>query len=471
MSLSVPGILVCLGLIVLGVVLRAPVIIALFASLPFGSTAIGELPGLGGSSPLIYAFFGLLFCASLLARRGSLRDLGHVFASYWVAWIVAALVVHAVASAMILPRLFAGQTSAFVPAVSGIREVPLAPVSGNITQAAYFALSAFMFFGICVVLKTRRNIVVLRRAYFAWAIFHATLGLVDLASKLLGVGDVLLPIRTASYALLTEVQEAGFWRVTGGFSEASAFGGVTLSCVAFTFAYWRSTDSRPALALTLLLAGLLVASTSSTAYAGGAVLVFILMVAISSSALRGRITAQDVLLLALGAVGVVAVVSLYLYHETLFDPMVRLFETTLLDKASSESAQERGYWNYRSLQSFLETGGLGIGLGSSRASNWSIAVLSQLGLLGGVLMSILVFVVIRGTGRNEPAEVDREFVALAAGARAAVLGSLVAGAMVGSGADPGLLFFIGLGVIVTCRQHRSQSTARANIGQHYLPAL
>jgi len=471
MSVSILGVLVCLGLLALGCVLRAPVIIALFGSLPFGSTAIGTLPELGGSSPLIYAVIGILFCASLLVRRGSFRDLGTIFASHWVAWIVAALIMHAAATAWIMPRLFAGQTSALVPVLGGIRELPLAPVSGNITQTAYLALSGAMFFGTCIILRTQRNTVMMRRAFFTWVTVHATLGLIDLGSKLIGAGDVLFPIRTASYALLTEVEEAGFWRVAGGFAEASSFGGATLSCLAFTFVYWRATDSRPALGLTLLLSGLLLASTSSTAYAGGAVLALILMLSIISSALRGQIAFHDVLLLALGATGLVALISLYLYNESLFDPVSRLIDSTLLDKAASESARERGYWNYRSLKSFLDTGGLGIGLGSSRASNWSIAVVSQLGLIGGVLMGLLVFVLLRGAGRGELAPADRELVALAAGARAAIVGSLIAGSMIGSGVDPGLLFFISLGIIVTCRHRRSQLAAQARRTEPFSGAM
>ncbi len=471
MTLSFPGIAVCLALLTLGYFLRAPVIIALFASLPFGSTAIGELPGLGGSSPLIYAFFGLLFCASLMVKREFLRDLSCVFTSYWVAWIVGALVLHAVASAVILPRLFAGQTSVIVPTVNGMSEVPLSPVSGNITQAAYLTLSALMFFGFCVVLKTRRNITIVRRAYFTWVVVHALLGVVDLGSKLIGAGDVLLPIRTASYALLTEVEEAGFWRVAGGFAEASSFGGVTLSCLGFTFAYWRVTNSRPALGLTLLLFFLLIASTSSTAYAGGAVLALALMIGIACAALTGRIVSQDIILLGLGLVGLLVIAVLYLYHEKLFDPVLHLIETTLLDKASSESARERGYWNYRSLQSFIDSAGLGIGLGSSRASNWPIAVLSQLGVIGAVLMGCLVFAIVRGVGNYKAAQVDQECVALAAGARGAIFGSLVAGSMIGTSADPGLLFFIGLAIIVESRRQLAETADRRRVPSLYSPAF
>lgn len=470
MNLSIPGIAVCLALLVLGYSLRNTIIIALFASLPFGSTAIGQLPGLGGSSPLIYAFFGALFLASLMVKREFVRDLSCVFYSSWVPWIVCALIVYAAASSLLLPRLFAGQTSVIVPTINGMREVPLAPLSGNATQAAYFALSALMFFGFSIVLRSRFNFATVRRGYFTWVVIHALLGVIDLGAKVIGMGDVLLPIRTASYSLLTEVEEAGFWRVTGGFAEASSFGGVTLSCLAFTFAYWRVTNSRPALGLAILLSFLLIASTSSTAYAGGAVLALALMMGIICAALSGRTVSQDIVLLGLGMIVLVIIGGLYLYDSRLFDPVLDLIRTTLLEKASSESARERGYWNYRSLQAFIDTAGLGIGLGSSRVSNWAIAVLSQLGAIGAALVGCLLFLILRGVGNARTAQADQELVALAAGARGAILGSLVAGSMVGTSADPGLLFFIGLAIIMEGRRQLAETADRERIHSLYSPA-
>ena len=59
-------------------------------------------------------------------------------------------------------------------------------------------------------------------------------------------------------------------------------------------------------------------------------------------------------------------------------------------------ARSAAYWNYQSLQSVYDTLGLGIGLGSSRASSWIIAVISQLGIIGSILMGLLVLELVRG---------------------------------------------------------------------------
>ena len=100
--------------------------------------------------------------------------------------------------------------------------------------------------------------------------------MIDLAGKMSGAGDLLAPIRTAGYSMLIEVQVEGFWRIVGGYSEASTFGGATIIALAFTFSYWRATSWRPALVVSAVLLLLLLLSTSSTGYVSLAILVALL---------------------------------------------------------------------------------------------------------------------------------------------------------------------------------------------------
>ena len=178
--------------------------------------------------------------------------------------------------------------------------------------------------------------------------------------------------------------------------------------LAFTFTYWRTTQDRFVLFLSMALLTLLVLSTSSTAYVGGALLCLLLLISISKSALRDRLSKQDLVLLLLIAAGLVAVMAIYLVDEKALDPFKHLMNTVVFNKAASASAQERAYWNYRSLQSFYDTGGLGIGLGSSRTSSWIVAVISQLGIIGSLMMAVLIGAV---------GEDSRELIALSRGSR------------------------------------------------------
>lgn len=74
MEPSIPGLLLLLALLALGRRLGAAIVIGLFLSLPFGSTALGTLGALGGSSPLIYVAFVLLLLAAVALRRSFTED-------------------------------------------------------------------------------------------------------------------------------------------------------------------------------------------------------------------------------------------------------------------------------------------------------------------------------------------------------------------------------------------------------------
>ena len=235
MQVSLEGFAVCAGLLLIGYCLRATLIVALMGSLAFGSTAIGTLTTLGGSSPLVFTFIAFILLLFVLIHRTTLSGLTVVFTEYRAAWIALGLMFYVCLSAVLLPRLFAGRTSAFVPIRGQIFEVPLGPVAGNFTQTSYFVLGVLAFLALSVLLLRQHNLQKMRRGFFAWCTLHATLGLFDFTSKRLGAGDVLEPIRSASYAMLTDVQEAGFSRIAGGYSEASAFAWASLAALAFTF--------------------------------------------------------------------------------------------------------------------------------------------------------------------------------------------------------------------------------------------
>jgi hypothetical protein len=452
MEPSVPGLLLLLALLALGRRLGGAILIGLFMSLPFGSTALGTLGALGGSSPLVYvAFIGLLL-ASVALRRGFAGRLAYVLSSHGTAAIVLALIVCAVAGAVLFPRLFLGQITVPVVAPDAIVNAPLAPTSANITQAGYLVLAALTYFACAILLIEKGQRDVLRRGFLAWAVVNASLGVTDLAGKLSGFGDLLWPIRTATYSYLVEVEEAGFWRIAGGFSEASAFGAVTLACLAFSFAYWRVSRSRPVLVLTLVLLCLLLLSTSSTAYAGLAIVMAFGAVSMGVSAVRGRLSRQDALVLAFAWLALIVVLSAYLLDDRSLDPAAQLFEAVVLNKSASGSAQVRFHLNSMSLQAFIDTYGLGIGLGSGRAASWLVAVVSQLGVAGALLMAALVGVLILDLALPRPQGLDRETFALVSGARAAALASLAAASVSSGFADPGPIFFVALAVVGACRK-------------------
>ncbi|MCO5964828.1 hypothetical protein [Sinorhizobium meliloti] len=468
MEISPVGLLVCAGILLVGYYCRAPLIIALIASLPFGATALMTLTSLGGASPLIYTFFAALLLTAVAMRSRISRDLGNVFGKIWPLWVVCGLLIYAVVGAWLFPRLFAGQTSVFVQGATrgGVVEASLAPVSGNITQTGYFVLGGLTTIALCVLLLQGDRIEAIRRGFFLWCVLHAGMGLLDLMGKLAKAGDILRPIRTASYAMLTNVMEGGFWRITGANSEASAFGGISLTCLGFCYVYWRKTKSRLAQGLCALLLMLLILSTSSTAYVGLGILGIPVALSILRSLLSGRIDSDEILIMALVGIAAIAILTIVLYDQGFFAPFMHLLDSLILNKAASASGQERAYWNIKSLQALVDTSGLGVGLGSSRASSWPIAVASQLGVVGGLMMAILLAVVFRGMGRLRQ-YVDPEADAVVSSVRASALASVVSGSLAAGNADPGMIFFIALAVILTARARARRARYAA---QHTLLA-
>jgi hypothetical protein len=448
---SIIGVLVCAAILITAYYLRGSAITALMASLAFGSTALVTLGSLGGSSPLIYTLFAALLLMQVAFRKQLWTDLGLVFGQVQAAWIVSVLALYAMISALIYPRLFAGQTSAFVPSRTrgGVFEVPLEPVSGNTTQAGYLVIGCLTFLAVCVLLVRRRRLDDVRRGFFLWCSLHTGMGLLDFVGKMAGLGDVLAPIRTANYAMLTEVEQAGFVRIAGAYSEASAFGGVSLACLAFTYTYWRGTKSRFALAIAITLLVLVLLSTSSTAYVGLSIVSLPVAFSILRSLLRGRLAIEEILLVAVFVAGAVVTMAIILSNTHFFDSFVHLIDTAVISKATSGSGQERAYWNYKSIQSFFDTNGLGIGIGSSRASSWPVAVLSQLGAAGAVIFVVLITMLIRSGDRTSA---DPEGSALVASVRACGLAGLVSGSIGSGTADPGMVFFISLAIISVSRR-------------------
>lgn len=440
---------------------RGSILIGLIGSLAFGSTAIVTLSSLGGSSPLLYVFFSFLFLASITLRRHVWRDLAAVLTTIRMSWVVCILLIYVAIGAVLFPRLFAGYTNVFVVSRvrKGVFEVPLMPVSGNISQTGYFILGGLCCLGVCMMLVRKRNFDDIRRGFFLWSGLHIAMGLIDLGSKLVGLGDILMPIRTASYAMITEAEQAGFARIVGGYSEASTFGGVSLACLAFTYTYWRKTKSLQAFVMTGILLVLLLLSTSSTAYVGLVIICIPVGISLVRAYLSGRFKSEDILILTFFILAIVVILGIGLYSPHSFDPVVRLFDTAIVNKSSSESGQERAYWNYKSLEAFIDTGGFGVGLGSSRASSWPVAVLSQLGIIGVVLITALLGVLVRGLSGLQ-SQLDPETGAIVSSVRACSLAGIVSASIAGGSADPGVVFFIAIAAIASARSIAQKNTVR-----------
>ena len=67
-------------------------------------------------------------------------------------------------------------------------------------------------------------------------------------------------------------------------------------------------------------------------------------------------------------------------------PIFDMFDKVVLQKTASYSFYQRSMWTRTGWQAFLDTGGLGAGLGSLRTSNWSISIIGSTGVFGALLL-------------------------------------------------------------------------------------
>jgi hypothetical protein len=157
-----------------------------------------------GSSLLIHVALILLLLASVLLRRDFPDRLGFVVCRHWMAWVVGVLIVYGIAGAVLIPRLFLGQTVP-VPSPEGVKDLPLAPTSPNIAQTGFLVLAALTHYAFATLLFGKGQFEVVCRGFLSCAVVHASLGTSDLADKLavfaLGVvgachkGKLAAPVR------------------------------------------------------------------------------------------------------------------------------------------------------------------------------------------------------------------------------------------------------------------------------------
>lgn len=464
MLISIAGVAVTAALMIMMLVMRAGFVTGLVGSQAFGATAIASLSSLGGASPLISVVLTIAFIAVSFLRRDIFKRLGSIFLNIRTAWIVFAFMVYSAISAVVFPRLFAGDTNVFVASriKGGVFETPLAPVSGNISQAGYLVFSCLTFFAICLLLTRRFVLKDVMRGFFLFAWLNAALGLIDFIGKYSGLGDVLAPIRTANYALLTDVDMAGFARLAGGYSEASAFGAASLACLAFSYTYWRRRRTRQSFWLTAITFFLLLASTSTTAYAGLAILCLPVAFFMLRQLASRHTKKTDLFVISVFLICVTGLMTTAVVKPQILTPVVDLIDSTIFDKTHSDSGQERAYWNEKSLQSLTDTGGFGVGLGSSRASSWPIAVISQLGVVGFLLIAIQLLVLVRGM-RGLPGQLEPLADTAVASIRACALAGIVSTSLIGGNADPGTVFFVALAVVAVSRVYVAENSRKLDV--------
>lgn len=440
-----------------GMASRRPVLVYLFfASMPFGSFAVVPPAITGGLTFIPTPVVALLLALRAFADRDgpaaflSLAAQPAKLLLLTLYWLVAA-----VATAF-LPRLFAG-TVPIVPIRGDVgATMPLHPSAQNLSQFAYLTIAVLTVFTFARLLETpamRQH--ALRAMVLGGGLTIAT-GLLDHAAQALPMGPLLQPFRTASYALLTDIEVLGGKRVVGLMPEASAFGGLCLALLAALCFYRRAIADRalrdgwtPLVVVLLAICAWL--STSSGTLVGLGVLAIVLALewslrfgtgersgAVPQAGMRGEMAATACLAIALALAA--------LLRPQMLEPASALVERMVLEKAHSASFDQRGMWRSTALAALARTHGMGVGLGGTRASSSVVAVFSSTGILGGLLFHAFLLQCLLRRPPSHPADAGR----LLSGFRFAIIPPFAVSLMVGDADFGGIMAFsLGLASAVT----------------------
>jgi hypothetical protein len=403
----------------------------------FGAASAIALPALGGAvitpALLFLPFLGL----HALSARTRARE---PFTLSRPGLLLAVVVIWGLISALLMPRLFSGETQVIVLdrlTSRSPRLYPLHPLPTNITQSAYALGQLVCFLSLRTLLRGPGRLLTFRNALLLVAALNIGAAVLNLAETLLRLPSLLDYVRNAEgYSLAIEYSLGGLPRIHGTFPEASIFAYYSLPLFAFTLSLWTTrAELRYSPILCCGLLGMLLISTSGTAYVG---LILYGSVYMLTELPRRRV--PQVLAL-IAACGVVLVLGMYALELDVTKPINNFVEATLLNKADSDSWQERAAWNAQAFRNFLDTRWLGAGLGSCRASSFPIVLLGNLGLFGTLMFGLFALHVCRAP-YAERAQTSDEAHAVRKAASdatiAALIGSLVAVGMF----DLGVSFYM-----------------------------
>ena len=368
------------------------VVYGLFVSISFGTLAVVPLEFSGGVTFVPATILSAIVIVRLVLTARSVSAVVDAMLNWRHLGLLIAFLGYSLLLTTAAPRLFAG-----VPTMGlNVQQLtPLAPSVGNITQSLYLTNSCLMTLAIFLLVSDEKGQHLFRKALIIGGTAAVLSGVADMATH----GSTLLdPLRTATYALLTNADMAGARRVVGLQPEASAFGYATLAFGTMIVLMRPAETLGRGWRWLAVMAGwsclaMAALSTSSGAIIG---LVFFLLVLSFDTAVvvvRGKGGADDgrrrgnltaLIALTLGAGLAMTVLPSVGTH------IAGIFDSAVLRKSSTESFEERLYWNTVSLQGLAATGGFGLGVGSTRASSWFVALASGTGVIGSVLLAVFV---------------------------------------------------------------------------------
>jgi len=422
-------------------------ILALF--IPLQTAAAVNLWSVGGMSVICaHVLIGALV-VGLALRPRLLSSILHGAARNPAVVLFGLFAFYGVLSAFMMPLLFEG----FVEVYSLEREpdlaialAPLHPTSGNITQSFYISVN-FILFAVATYLVARPGgLHRMTHAINAMTFVHLFFAAISVIPYLPPAAALLDFVRTANYAINAHHVIAGMPRVIGSYAEPSAFGALSTGLFAWNFLRFLQTFGLWHFTASVLLLACIALSFSTTAYAVLVIMVGLWGLASVYKLVRHGVTADHVRALLFGAVMITGLLSIIFFFEPAQAFAATIYERLFGAKMQTVSGIERTAWNMQGLRNFIETNGLGVGLGSARTSSLATVLLGNVGIIGTALyLAFLNHSFLRVWTQNDRGPDAQNLVRahrVFSAARAAALALLLAHLISGTNVDAGLLFII-----------------------------
>lgn len=444
MNLELMGVItIVAGLVILTAPIHWSFSLMVLSTL-FGAAAALSLPMLGGATVLVPSLFLPFFALRLFMAAGE----GYFFAAlqpsqagFWLLLLTS----FGLLTAVFFPRIFQDitETMTVERVANGRNFISLTPLrfsSNNITQSVYSVGGVVAFAAAFAYFRkagTPRHLI---GAIVLLATMNLAFAIADVVTYFTQTEHIMSFFRTANYALLTGSEKGGLKRISGTFPEASTFAGYALVLFALTASLWldRMRSWTTGVLGALSLAALLL-STSATALVGIMVVVPFLWLRAIATGLRDPAMARPTFLVVAVAVVPLLVLILVVLFPGITESLQDFIDEMLLSKASSQSGRERTLWNAMAYKTFLDTYGLGAGLGSARASSYVLVLLSNVGLLGFLFFLIFVAAVL---GARTPRNADSELLCVVRACKAGVLAMVATSAISGTVYDLGTMFYV-----------------------------
>jgi len=339
---------------------------------------------------LVISFFGpfKVFPSKISPMRGILV----LLCTFWV-WCVA--------SAFVLPYLFAG-TLVSVPREMGTQEFsPLQWTLSNLAQAGYLTLNVGAVLYALHEIRTRLRLEQLLRAFF-WAVFLVVaIGLAQfVASETALEFPYELFNSNPTYAQGTGQEIGDVHRVNSTFTEPSTAGSFLAAASCGLLAGFLSGKRNFGFSVALMATiTALILTTSTTGFAAFGAGICLLAIFFNTFRKRKRERKSSKKFWIWALILLAIVTSVLIWTPDLLDALMAV----TIDKIDSYSFWARMATELHSMQVFFETYGVGVGLGSNRSSGLLPTMLSSVGIVGTTLFFWFLYRVgksSRGTSSN-----------------------------------------------------------------------